>query len=48
MTPEAIVDVAERMGITSPLEPVCSITLGTQSVSARDDPRLRDARRERW
>jgi penicillin-binding protein 1A len=33
VTPEAIVDVAERMGITSPLEPVCSITLGTQSVS---------------
>jgi penicillin-binding protein 1A len=31
--PEAIVDVAHRMGIRSPLEPVCSITLGTQAVS---------------
>jgi membrane peptidoglycan carboxypeptidase len=33
VTPEAVVDIAHRMGITSPLEPVCSITLGTQSVS---------------
>ncbi|MBI2239124.1 MAG: transglycosylase domain-containing protein, partial [Actinobacteria bacterium] len=31
--PDAVVDVAHRMGITSPLEPVCSITLGTQSVN---------------
>ena len=33
VTPGAIVDVAHRMGIRSPLEPVCSITLGTQSVN---------------
>jgi membrane peptidoglycan carboxypeptidase len=33
VTPEAIVAVAHRMGIQSDLEPVCSITLGTQSVS---------------
>jgi membrane peptidoglycan carboxypeptidase len=33
VTPEAIVDVAHAMGIRSPLEPVCSITLGTQSVN---------------
>ncbi|MEW6059009.1 MAG: transglycosylase domain-containing protein [Actinomycetota bacterium] len=32
--PEAVVDMAHRMGIRSPLEPVCSITLGTQSVNA--------------
>jgi membrane peptidoglycan carboxypeptidase len=31
--PDAIVDVAHRMGIQSHLEPVCSITLGTQSVT---------------
>ncbi|HET8526046.1 MAG TPA: transglycosylase domain-containing protein, partial [Actinomycetota bacterium] len=31
--PKAIVDVAHRMGIRSPLEPVCSITLGSQSVT---------------
>jgi penicillin-binding protein 1A len=31
--PEAVVDVAHRMGITSPLDPVCSITLGTQEVT---------------
>jgi penicillin-binding protein 1A len=31
--PEDVVDVAHRMGITSPLEPVCSITLGTQEVT---------------
>jgi len=31
--PEAAVDVAHRMGIRSPLEPVCSITLGTQAVN---------------
>jgi penicillin-binding protein 1A len=33
VTPKAIVDVAGRMGIRSPLEPVCSITLGTQAVT---------------
>ena len=33
VTPQAIVDVADRMGIRSDLEPVCSITLGTQSVN---------------
>ena len=33
VTPTAIVDVAHRMGINSLLEPVCSITLGTQSVT---------------
>ena len=33
VTPEAIVDVAGRMGIRSPLQPVCSITLGTQAVN---------------
>ena len=33
VTPQAIVDVAHRMGIESDLEPVCSITLGTQSVT---------------
>ncbi|HJS25644.1 MAG TPA: transglycosylase domain-containing protein [Actinomycetota bacterium] len=33
VTPDAIVDVSYRMGIESPLEPVCSITLGTQSVN---------------
>ena len=33
VTPEAILDVAHRMGIRSDLEPVCSITLGTQSVN---------------
>jgi len=31
--PEAVVDVAHRMGITSELDPVCSITLGTQEVT---------------
>ncbi|MGE5460838.1 MAG: transglycosylase domain-containing protein, partial [Solirubrobacterales bacterium] len=31
--PDAVVDVAHRMGITSPLDPVCSITLGTQEVT---------------
>ncbi len=31
--PEKIVDVAHRMGIESPLNPVLSISLGTQSVS---------------
>jgi membrane peptidoglycan carboxypeptidase len=34
--PDAIVDVATRMGIRSDLEPVCSITLGTQSVTPLD------------
>jgi penicillin-binding protein 1A len=36
VTPEAIVDIAGRMGIRTPLEPVCSITLGTQSVTPLD------------
>jgi penicillin-binding protein 1A len=31
--PANVVPVAHRMGITSPLAPVCSITLGTQAVS---------------
>jgi penicillin-binding protein 1A len=31
--PESIVDVAHRMGIRSPLRPVCSITLGPEGVS---------------
>ncbi len=31
--PDAIVDVAHRMGIRSTLESVCSITLGTQAVT---------------
>ena len=31
--PQAVVDVAHRMGIQSPLEPVCSITLGPEGVS---------------
>jgi penicillin-binding protein 1A len=31
--PENVVSVAHRLGITSPLLPVCSITLGTQGVS---------------
>ncbi|HSD48239.1 MAG TPA: transglycosylase domain-containing protein [Actinomycetota bacterium] len=31
--PDAVVDVAHRMGIESPLDPVCSITLGTQDVT---------------
>jgi len=33
VTSKAIVEVAGRMGIRSPLEPVCSITLGTQAVT---------------
>jgi membrane peptidoglycan carboxypeptidase len=33
VTPEAIRQTAARMGIRSPLEPVCSITLGTQAVT---------------
>jgi penicillin-binding protein 1A len=36
VTPAAIVDVAHRLGIRSELEPVCSITLGTQSVTPLD------------
>lgn len=36
VTPSAIADVAHRMGIRSPLEEVCSITLGTQAVSPLD------------
>jgi penicillin-binding protein 1A len=31
--PPKIVEVAERMGIESPLQPYCSITLGTQEVT---------------
>jgi penicillin-binding protein 1A len=31
--PQNVVTVAHRLGITSPLLPVCSITLGTQGVS---------------
>src|SRR5262249_15239314 len=31
--PDAVVDVANRMGIQSDLQPVCSITLGTQEVT---------------
>ncbi|MEX0834196.1 MAG: transglycosylase domain-containing protein [Actinomycetota bacterium] len=31
--PEPVADVAHRMGIVSELQPVCSITLGTQSVT---------------
>ncbi|HZD17137.1 MAG TPA: transglycosylase domain-containing protein, partial [Actinomycetota bacterium] len=36
VTPDAVVDAAHRMGIRSDLEPVCSITLGTQSVTPLD------------
>jgi penicillin-binding protein 1A len=31
--PERVAEVARRMGIRSPLEPVCSITLGSQAVT---------------
>ena len=31
--PQNVVPVAHRMGITTPLQPVCSITLGTQPVN---------------
>jgi penicillin-binding protein 1A len=31
--PDAVVEVAHRMGIRSKLQPVCSITLGTQAVT---------------
>jgi len=31
--PDAVVRMAHRLGITSDLQPVCSITLGTQAVS---------------
>jgi 1A family penicillin-binding protein len=34
--PTNVVDMAERMGIRSELQPVCSITLGTQPVSPLD------------
>jgi penicillin-binding protein 1A len=34
--PERVVDAAHRMGIESPLEPVCSITLGPEGVSPLD------------
>jgi len=33
VTPQAVVDVATRMGISSPLDPVPSIALGTQEVN---------------
>jgi len=33
VTPEKVAEVAHAMGITSPLAPVCSITLGTQPVA---------------
>jgi penicillin-binding protein 1A len=36
VTPAAIVDVAQRMGIRSPLQPVCSISIGTQDVTPLD------------
>jgi penicillin-binding protein 1A len=32
--PQNVVDVARRLGITSKLEPVCAITLGTEEVTA--------------
>jgi penicillin-binding protein 1A len=31
--PDRVAQVAQRMGITSPLQPVCSITLGSQAVT---------------
>lgn len=31
--PEAVVDAARRLGIVSPLDPYCAITLGTQAVN---------------
>jgi penicillin-binding protein 1A len=31
--PDRVAEVAHRMGITSPLQPVCSITLGSQAVT---------------
>jgi penicillin-binding protein 1A len=34
--PQRVVDAARRMGIESPLEPVCSITLGPEGVSPLD------------
>ncbi len=34
--PDSVVDIAGRMGIRTPLEPVCSITLGTQDVTPLD------------
>ncbi|MFM7719347.1 MAG: transglycosylase domain-containing protein [Actinomycetota bacterium] len=34
--PERIVDVAQRLGITAPLEPVPAITLGVEEVSTLD------------
>jgi penicillin-binding protein 1A len=34
--PENVADVAERMGVLSPLSGVCSITLGTQAVTPMD------------
>jgi hypothetical protein len=34
--PQRVVDAAHRMGIESPLQPVCSITLGPEGVSPLD------------
>jgi membrane peptidoglycan carboxypeptidase len=34
--PESVADVASRMGIQTELQPVCSITLGTQDVTPLD------------
>jgi penicillin-binding protein 1A len=34
--PDAIAETARNMGITHPLQPVCSITLGTQAVTPLD------------
>ena len=34
--PEAVANVAHRMGITTPLQNVCSITLGSQAVTPLD------------
>jgi 1A family penicillin-binding protein len=34
--PDHVADVAQRMGIRTPLQPVCSITLGTQDVTPLD------------
>ncbi len=36
VTPQAVVNVAQDMGIRSHLDPVCSITLGTQDVTPLD------------
>src|SRR2546423_15642316 len=34
--PDAVAETARRMGVRSPLDPVCSITLGTQTVTPLD------------